>query len=62
MTDLMDCITSIHPDIVNTIADIDAQITEECNKENIDREKIFKLRYQQMIKGMYLNQNGINQY
>ncbi len=62
MTDLMDCITSIHPDVVNTIADIDAQITEECNKENIDREKIFKLRYQQMIKGMYLNQNGINQY
>ena len=58
----MDCITSIHPDVVNTIADIDAQITEECNKENIDREKIFKLRYQQMIKGMYLNQNGINQY
>ena len=62
MTDLMDCITSIHPDVVNTIADIDAQITEECNKENIDREKIFKLRYQQMIKGIYLNQNGINQY
>ena len=62
MTDLMDCITSIHPDVVNTIADIDAQITEECNKENIDKEKIFKLRYQQMIKGMYLNQNGINQY
>lgn len=62
MTDLMDCITSIHPDIVNTIADIDGEITEECNKENADKQKIFQLRYQQMIKGMYLNQNGINQY
>ena len=62
MTDLMDCITNLHPNVVSTIADIDAEITEECNKENADKHKIFELRYRQMIKGLYLNQNGINQY
>ena len=43
---------------------VDSFIDEIKHKTNlnIDREKIFKLRYQQMIKGMYLNQNGINQY
>lgn len=36
------------------LIDLTLEVEEELNKEEIDKEKIFKLRYQQMIQGLYL--------
>lgn len=51
-------------DTIKEIQKIDEKVTEECNKDSddVDKEKIFKLRYQQMIKGLYLNQYGMNNF
>ena len=42
-------------EVIENIKDIDSKIKEEINSNNIDKEKLFKLRYQQMIQGLYLN-------
>lgn len=43
-------------DIVNKLTEIASEVDEELNKEldEIDKEKIFKLRYQQFIQGLKL--------
>ena len=42
-------------EIIESIKNIDSEIKKEVNSDNIDKERIFKLRYQQMIQGLYLN-------
>lgn len=46
-------------DIINNIKNISDKIDEEFEKEEVDKKKIFELRYQQFIKGLYLS-TGIN--
>lgn len=43
-------------DIINKITNIASEVDEELNKEldDVDKEKIFKLRYQQFIQGLKL--------
>lgn len=43
-------------DIVNKLTEIASEVDEELNKEldDVDKEKIFKLRYQQFIQGLKL--------
>ena len=41
-------------DVKQKLIDLTLEVEEELNKEEKDKEKIFKLRYQQMIQGLYL--------
>ena len=43
--------------VINGIIDIDEKIQEECNKDEVDNKKLTKLRYEQMLRGLYLWQN-----
>lgn len=45
-------------EIIGRIKNISEQVDEEMDKENIDEEKLFKLRYAQFIQGLYLNLNN----
>lgn len=47
-------------EVIDKILDISQEIDEELEKDTIDEEKVFKLRYQQLIKGLYLNQMNNN--
>ena len=38
-------------------ADIVEKIQEECDKDEVDNKKLTKLRYEQMLRGLYLWQN-----
>ena len=60
----IDNLMDLQYDTIKEIQKIDEKVTEECNKDSddVDKEKIFKLRYQQMIKGLYLNQYGMNNF
>lgn len=42
-------------DIVESIIEIDNQIKEENAKEKRDGDKITKLRFEQMLRGLYLD-------
>ncbi len=42
-------------DVVNSIIEIDNKIREECEKDKKDGDKITKLRFEQMLRGLYLN-------
>lgn len=46
-------------DILYDIKNILDKIDEEFEKEQVDKKKVFDLRYQQFIKGLYLS-TGIN--
>lgn len=41
-------------DVVEKIRNIDEQTQELLNSETIDENKLFKLRYQQLMQGLYL--------
>lgn len=41
-------------EVVNSLIDIDKKINEELDKEKQDKELICKLRFEQMLKGLYL--------
>ena len=43
--------------VINGIIDIDEKIQEECNKDEVDKKKLTELRYEQMLRGLYLWQN-----
>ena len=43
--------------VIEGIVDIDEKIQEECDKDNVDGEKLTMLRYEQMLRGLYLWQN-----
>lgn len=42
-------------DIVESIIEIDNQIKEEKKKKKRDGDKITKLRFEQMLRGLYLD-------
>ena len=43
--------------VIGGIVDIDKKIHEECNKDVVDGEELTRLRYEQMLRGLYLWQN-----
>lgn len=45
-------------EIIGRIKDISDQVDEELEKEEIDEDKLFKLRYAQFIQGLHLNMNN----
>ena len=45
-------------EIIGRIKNISEQVDEELLKEEIDEEKLFKLRYAQFIQGLHLNMNN----
>ena len=46
--------------VIEGIADIDEQVQELCTKEVIDKSKLTRLRYEQMLRGLYLWENPYN--
>lgn len=44
-------------EIIKEISEIDAQVKEELSKPNYDNDKVVKLRFQQLLRGMYLTQS-----
>lgn len=50
-------------EVIKNIKDIDNEIQEEFDKgEKIDEDKVMRLRFAQLMRGLYLNQTGINNY
>ena len=45
-------------EIIGKIKNISEQVDDELEKEEIDEEKLFKLRYAQFIQGLHLNLNN----
>lgn len=46
--------------VIEGIANIDDQIQELCTKEVIDKSKLTRLRYEQMLRGLYLWERPFN--
>lgn len=42
---------------IEELKKIENNINEELSKDNIDKNKIYQLRFQQLMKGIYLTQN-----
>lgn len=47
--------------IINGIIEIDNQIQEEVDKDVVDKQKLTKLRFEQMLRGLYLFENPYQQ-
>lgn len=45
--------------VLENIKNISEQVKDEMNKDEYDKEKIFKLMYSQMIQGLYLTEDII---
>jgi hypothetical protein len=59
----MDWQISENNEVVDKIKETDAELKKELEKDNFDKDKIFKLRYRQMIQGLYLQDiNNINKF
>lgn len=43
--------------VIEGIVEIDNQIQEEYSKEKADQPKLTQLRFEQMLRGLYLFQN-----
>ena len=48
-------------DIINGIIEIDNQIQEQVDKDVVDKQKLTKLRFEQMLRGLYLFENPYQQ-
>lgn len=48
-------------DVINGIIEIDKQIQEEVDKDVVDKQKLTKLRFEQMLRGLYLFENPYQQ-
>ena len=48
-------------DIINGIIEIDNQIQEEVDKDVVDKQKLTKLRFEQMLRVLYLFENPYQQ-
>ena len=48
----------LQQEVIERIKNISEQIDDELNKEEIDEDKLFKLRYTQFIQGLHLNINN----
>lgn len=40
--------------VIDGIMNIDNEIQELCTKETIDKSKLTRLRYEQMLRGLYV--------
>jgi hypothetical protein len=50
-------------EVIKNIKEIDNKIQEEFDKgEKMDEDKVMRLRFAQLMRGLYLNQTGINNY
>lgn len=49
---------SFQQEIIGRIKKISEEVDDELEKEELDEEKIFKLRYTQFIQGLHLNLNN----
>lgn len=49
---------SFQQEIIGRIKKISEEVDDELEKEELDEEKIFKLRYAQFIQGLHLNLNN----
>ena len=47
--------------VINGIIEIDNQIQEEVDKDVVDKQKLTKLRFEQMLRGLYLFENPYQQ-
>lgn len=45
--------------VLDGIAEIDEKIQEELTKDTIDKSKLTRLRYEQMLRGLYMFQYPI---
>lgn len=43
--------------VLGKLHEYEEQVNEELSKDNINREKIMKLRYEQLLKGMFMTQD-----
>lgn len=43
--------------VIDGIARIDDEIQKLCTKETIDQSRLTRLRYEQMLRGLYLFEN-----
>ena len=43
--------------VIEGIASVDDKIQELCTKEVIDQSKLTRLRYEQMLRGLYVWEN-----
>lgn len=48
-------------DVINGIIEIDNQIQEEVDKDVVDKQKLTKLRFEQMLRGLYLFESPYQQ-
>lgn len=55
---MIDYYNRLNPDAVKKIREIDVEIADELEKENIDNEKISKLRQKQLMIGLMLPFQG----
>jgi len=44
-------------EITKEIQEIDAQVKEELAKDKVNQERLYQLRFQQLMRGIYLTQN-----
>lgn len=44
-------------EIIKEIQEIDAQVKEELAKDKVNQERLYQLRFQQLMRGIYLTQN-----
>jgi len=47
-------------EIVNELKKLDNKVREELSKPNVDKKKLYELRFQQLMKGIYLTQNPLD--
>ncbi len=45
--------------VIEGIAEIDGKIQELLSKETIDKSKLARLRYEQMLRGLYIFENPL---
>ena len=46
---------------INNVIEVDNMLKEEMGKEKIDKNKITKLRFEQLLRGLYLSQYPLYQ-
>ena len=47
-------------EVIENIKKIDEEIQDEFDKgDNIDKDKVMKLRFKQLMQGLYLNESGM---
>lgn len=46
--------------VIDGIAAIDGEIQELCTKEVIDKSRLTRLRYEQMLRGLYMWESPYN--